>query len=45
LNILEFTLLVLLCSFFAGFLGSLTSLLGGVVIVPLRIGMFLGLGQ
>jgi uncharacterized membrane protein YfcA len=35
LNILEFTLLVLLCSFFAGFLGSLTGLGGGVVIVPL----------
>jgi uncharacterized membrane protein YfcA len=34
LNILEFTLLVLLCSFFAGFLGSLTGLGGGVVIVP-----------
>jgi uncharacterized protein len=35
LNILEFTLLTLLCSFFAGFLGSLTGLGGGVVIVPL----------
>jgi uncharacterized membrane protein YfcA len=35
LNILEFTLLVLLGSFFAGFLGSLTGLGGGVVIVPL----------
>src|SRR5215510_7083676 len=35
LNILDFTLLVLLCSFFAGFLGSLTGLGGGVVIVPL----------
>ncbi len=35
MNILEFTLLVLLCSFFAGFLGSLTGLGGGVVIVPL----------
>jgi hypothetical protein len=35
LNILEFTLLILLCSFFAGFLGSLTGLGGGVVIVPL----------
>jgi hypothetical protein len=31
LNILEFTLLVLLGSFFAGFLGSLTGLGGGVV--------------
>jgi uncharacterized membrane protein YfcA len=35
LDILEFTLLILLCSFFAGFLGSLTGLGGGVVIVPL----------
>jgi uncharacterized membrane protein YfcA len=35
LNILEFTLLVLLCSSLAGFLGSLTGLGGGVVIVPL----------
>ena len=35
MNILEFTLLILLCSFFAGFLGSLTGLGGGVVIVPL----------
>jgi uncharacterized membrane protein YfcA len=35
LNILEFTLLVLLGSFCAGFLGSLTGLGGGVVIVPL----------
>jgi uncharacterized protein len=35
LNILELTLLILLCSFFAGFLGSLTGLGGGVVIVPL----------
>lgn len=35
MNILEFTLLVLLCSFLAGFLGSLTGLGGGVVIVPL----------
>jgi uncharacterized membrane protein YfcA len=35
LNILEFTLLVLLGSFFAGYLGSLTGLGGGVVIVPL----------
>jgi len=35
LNILEFTLLILLRSFFAGFLGSLTGLGGGVVIAPL----------
>lgn len=35
MNILEFSLLILLCSFFAGFLGSLTGLGGGVVIVPL----------
>jgi uncharacterized protein len=35
LDILEFTLLILFCSFFAGFLGSLTGLGGGVVIVPL----------
>ncbi len=35
MNILEFTLLILLCSFFAGFLGSLTGLGEGVVIVPL----------
>jgi uncharacterized protein len=35
LNILEFTLLILLCSFLAGLLGSLTGLGGGVVIVPL----------
>ena len=35
MNILEFTLLILLCSFFAGFLGSLTGLGGGVVIAPL----------
>jgi uncharacterized protein len=35
LDILEFTLFILFCSFFAGFLGSLTGLGGGVVIVPL----------
>lgn len=35
MNILEFTLLILLGSFLAGFLGSLTGLGGGVVIVPL----------
>jgi hypothetical protein len=42
LNTLEFTLLVLLGSFFAGVLGSLTGLGGGVVIAPLpalRFGM------
>lgn len=35
MNILEFSLLILLGSFLAGFLGSLTGLGGGVVIVPL----------
>ena len=35
MNILEFTLLVGLGSFFAGFLGALTGLGGGVVLVPL----------
>ncbi len=35
MNILEYTLLVGLGSFFAGLLGSLTGLGGGVVIVPL----------
>src|SRR5215475_9889757 len=41
LNILEVTLLILLCSFLAGFLGSLTGLGGGVVIAPLP-GLALG---
>jgi hypothetical protein len=40
LNILELTLLVLLCSFFAGFLGSLTGMGGGVVIAPLLAPVF-----
>ena len=35
MNILGFTLLILLCSFFASFLGSLTGLGGGVVMAPL----------
>src|SRR5512135_1640731 len=35
MNVLEFTSLVWAGSFFAGFLGSLTGLGGGVVIVPL----------
>ena len=35
LNILEFTLLIWIGSFFAGFLGALTGLGGGVVIVPM----------
>jgi uncharacterized membrane protein YfcA len=35
MNILEFTLLVALCSSIAGFLGALTGLGGGVVLVPL----------
>src|SRR5437879_13587377 len=35
MNNLEFSLLVALCSFVAGFLGALTGLGGGVVLVPL----------
>ena len=35
MNILEFTLLIWIGSFFAGFLGALTGLGGGVVIVPM----------
>jgi len=35
LNTLEFTILIFLGSILAGFLGSLTGLGGGVVIVPL----------
>jgi uncharacterized membrane protein YfcA len=35
MNVLEFTLIVGSCSLLAGFLGSLTGLGGGVVIVPL----------
>src|SRR6185369_7815696 len=35
MNILEFTLLVALGSWIAGFLGALTGLGGGVVLVPL----------
>src|SRR5437016_7470257 len=35
MNNLEFSLLVALCSFIAGFLGALTGLGGGVVLVPL----------
>jgi uncharacterized protein len=35
MNILEFTILVAAGSFVAGFLGSLTGLGGGVVLVPL----------
>src|SRR5512146_2361420 len=35
MNIFEFTIFIWLGSFFAGFLGSLTGLGGGVVIVPL----------
>src|SRR5437868_4832754 len=34
MNILEFSLLVGLCSFVAGFLGALTGLGGGVILVP-----------
>jgi uncharacterized protein len=40
MNILEFTLLVGLGSFVAGFLGALTGLGGGVVLVPLLTLMF-----
>jgi hypothetical protein len=40
LNILEFTLLVWICSFVAGFLGAITGLGGGVVIVPLLTSVF-----
>jgi uncharacterized membrane protein YfcA len=40
LNILEFTLLVWIGSFAAGFLGALTGLGGGVVIVPLLTSVF-----
>jgi len=40
LTILEFSLLVWIGSFTAGFLGSLTGLGGGVVIVPLLTGVF-----
>jgi uncharacterized membrane protein YfcA len=40
LNILEFSLLVWIGSFSAGFLGALTGLGGGVVIVPLLTSMF-----
>lgn len=40
MNILEFTLLVWIGSFAAGFLGALTGLGGGVVIVPLLTSLF-----
>ena len=40
MNILEFSLLVWIGSFTAGFLGSLTGLGGGVVIVPLLTSVF-----
>jgi uncharacterized protein len=40
LNILEFSLLVWIGSFTAGFLGALTGLGGGVVIVPLLTSVF-----
>ena len=40
MNIFEFTSLIALGSFFAGFLGSLTGLGGGVVIVPLLALLF-----
>ncbi len=40
MNILEFSLLVWVASFSAGFLGSLTGLGGGVVIVPLLTSVF-----
>lgn len=40
MNILEFSLLIFIGSFIAGFLGSLTGLGGGVVIVPLLTSVF-----
>jgi uncharacterized membrane protein YfcA len=40
MNILEFSILVYIGSFIAGFLGSLTGLGGGVVIVPLLASVF-----
>ena len=40
MNILEFALLVWIGSFIAGFIGSLTGLGGGVVIVPLLTSVF-----
>ncbi len=40
MNILEFSLLIWIGSFTAGFLGSLTGLGGGVVIVPLLTSIF-----
>lgn len=40
MNILEFSLLVWIGSFTAGFLGALTGLGGGVVIVPLLVSVF-----
>ncbi|HBE20899.1 MAG TPA: permease [Cyanobacteria bacterium UBA11149] len=40
MNILEFTLLVWICSFVAGFIGAITGLGGGVVIVPLLTSVF-----
>src|SRR5438445_8933451 len=40
MNILEFTILVGLGSFLAGFLGALTGLGGGVVLVPLLTLLF-----
>ncbi len=40
MNILEFSLLVWLGSFTAGFIGALTGLGGGVVIVPLLTSVF-----
>ena len=40
MNILEFTLLIWIGSFIAGFLGALTGLGGGIVIVPMLTLMF-----
>jgi uncharacterized protein len=40
MNVLLFTLLILICSLAAGLLGSLTGLGGGVVIVPLLVLVF-----
>lgn len=37
MTILSFTVLVMICSFFAGLLGALTGLGGGVIIIPVLI--------
>lgn len=40
MNVLTFTLLILVCAFAAGLLGALTGLGGGIVIVPLLVLVF-----